>query len=260
MKIANDVPMPTIQRLGRWSSASVYKYVRESWLENPDDLRAMGKFEAPREERVHLYCKCSVTIEKRFAACPKKEVQRERSYEKLAGAAALGIIPYSMKILHSILIHPREAEPWISLRKRAPADWLQKNLIGDKRLFKVATYLAARQMICLRQTLATADHCALATEYCEVWNFAGNVYRNSQNDYNEARACLSKYDAFIASLLACHNQTLARKKTILSQGQCMDLVSTMLMNPCLPRFHLGFKAKSHVPPMTHLTRIRSSKE
>ena len=33
-----------------------------------------------------------------------------------------------MKVLHSILIHPREAEPWISLKKRVPADWLDKQL------------------------------------------------------------------------------------------------------------------------------------
>ena len=245
MRIANNVPLPTIQRLGRWSSASVYKYVRELWLENPDDHPVTGKFEAPREERVHLYCKCSVTIEKRFAACPKKEVQRERSYEKLAEAVALGIIPYSMKILHSILIHPREAEPWISLRKRAPADWLQKNLNGDKRLFKVATYLAARRMICLCQTLATADHCALATGYHEVWNFAGNVYRNTQNDYDEARAWLSEYDAFITSLSAAGQKRLATVKPLLGKnhpfprvmyGPCINYAYEPLFTQVPPRF------------------------
>ena len=109
-------------------------------------------------------------------------------------------------------------------------------------------------MIRLRQTLSTNDQSPLVKEYREVWNYAGNVYRNAQSDYEEARFWVSEHDAFVNHLSALGHKRLASikplpEKSTRFQDLCSDHVSIMHTSP-----------SSHKPPsFSKLKRKGSSR-
>ena len=90
--------------------------------------------------------------------------------------------------------------------------------------------MAARYMIRLRHTLSTNDQFSLVKEYREVWNYAGNVYRNAQSDYEEARFWFSEHDASVNHLSAVGHKRLASIKPLLEKKHLFPI---SMFGPCV---------------------------
>ena len=228
IRYKNKVQPAFIMRLGRWSSESFLRYLREAWLEDPEALRASGKFATKRNGVAHEFCQCPTSITYK----PVLKDHRRQNLQVQSKARA-GIIPQNVATQQKIFSKGVFAQPVFNfgftgvMLDDNSENWLKKFFNADSRWFTVAAYLAASRIGHKRRAITKTIN--KNPNIMPAWKIIPNTSYISDADREVAKKWLNEYDAFVA---ATSLVTLKELKTI----------STRLPNNRLfPNFTRGTK-------------------
>ena len=139
--------------LGRWKSASVFKYFCDAWIQDPQALQETGRFDSHRESEKHLFCSCPPNMSDCNVNMIKEAALKRCSYNT-ARAVSGRVLP-NVRTLHSLLQEGHRANPilkcfqnWNDLQSLV---WLYREYNGDHLWFTVAVYLARARLLSKRR-------------------------------------------------------------------------------------------------------------
>ena len=133
---AAKVQPSKIKELGHWKTEVMLHYIRDAWLKDPDQLRAMGKFISGRTVIYHLFCQCRAA-----PTCMIGKQSKKDKIKRIQAAVAEGRVPALIADLITMLKSLLNMILHISASQVAP-----ESFQGNQRLFNI-TILTARQCL-----------------------------------------------------------------------------------------------------------------